>query len=292
MYFMLTIARKWAIFYMYILTIKHKGADIMKNKKINCKVCGAEMAKSAKNCPSCGVKNKKPVFARWWFWVLSALIIIGVIGGSSNKSANTNDKPASQVNISTTSNSSSEKPSTITPTKEVTPTKAPEPTSAPEPDIWIKGGTYKVGADIDAGEYLVVATGRNCYIEVDKDSKGTFDSIISNENTSTRVYFTLLDGQYFKVQGGIFAKAEDVAPFEPENSIYEQGMYLVGKDIPAGEYKITANDAFCYIEIDKDSYNIFNSIISNENLSLGESTYITISEGQYIKFRGGQIILP
>lgn len=253
------------------------------SKMINCKVCGAEIAKNAKTCPNCGAKNSKPIFARWWFWVLAIVIIIGAIGGNSSKPANTNDKPVSQVKTNTSSNDS---------TKEAAPTKEASPTPIPEPDVWIKAGTYKVGVEIEAGEYLVVATGTNCYIEVDKDSSGTFESIVSNENTSTRVYYTLLDGQYFKVRGGKFAKVDDIAPYEPENGVYEQGMYLVGKDIPAGEYKITANASNCYLEVDKDSYNIFNSIISNENISLGESTYITISDGQYIKFNGGQIILP
>lgn len=256
------------------------------NKLTTCKVCGAEMSKNAKTCPSCGAKNKKPFFKKWWFWLLAIIIIIGAAGGNGNKAANTNDKAAST--------NSSEVPAKANTTTEETTTKAPDsaPTPAPEPDIWIKSGTYKVGADIDAGEYLVVATSWNCYIEVDKDSTGTFESIVSNENTNSRVYYTLLDGQYFKVQGGKFAKVDDIAPYEPENGVYEQGMYLVGKDIPAGEYKITANGANCYLEIDRDSYNIFNSIISNDNISLGESTYVTISEGQYIKFNDGQIILP
>lgn len=58
----------------------------MANKLTNCKVCGAEMAASAKVCPSCGAKNKKPVFRRWWFWALIVVVIIGIIAGSSGGS--------------------------------------------------------------------------------------------------------------------------------------------------------------------------------------------------------------
>ena len=43
-----------------------------------CKVCGAMIAKNAKACPSCGAKNKKSVFKRWWFWCLLVLIVFGI----------------------------------------------------------------------------------------------------------------------------------------------------------------------------------------------------------------------
>lgn len=52
-----------------------------KNKLTICKTCGAEIAKSAKRCPQCGAKNKKPIFKRVWFWVLVAVVAI-VVGKS------------------------------------------------------------------------------------------------------------------------------------------------------------------------------------------------------------------
>ena len=36
----------------------------MKKKLISCKACGQEIAKSAKRCPKCGAKNKKPIFKK------------------------------------------------------------------------------------------------------------------------------------------------------------------------------------------------------------------------------------
>ena len=49
-------------------------------KIIKCKTCNAEIASSAKRCPSCGAKNKKPIYKRPWFIVIVLFIIIGVIG--------------------------------------------------------------------------------------------------------------------------------------------------------------------------------------------------------------------
>lgn len=60
------------------------------NKMTTCKTCGKEMAKSAKVCPSCGAKNKKPFFTKPWFIVIVALIIIGAIAsGGKSESGNT-----------------------------------------------------------------------------------------------------------------------------------------------------------------------------------------------------------
>lgn len=57
------------------------------SKMIACKQCGAEIAKSAKTCPHCGAKNKKPIYKRAWFIILVILIVLGAIGiaGSGNQ---------------------------------------------------------------------------------------------------------------------------------------------------------------------------------------------------------------
>ena len=39
------------------------------------------------------------------------------------------------------------------------------------------------------------------YIEVSSDSRGTFDSIITNDNLMEDSYITVEDGQYLKLSG-------------------------------------------------------------------------------------------
>lgn len=48
-------------------------------KLVSCKECGHEIAESAKVCPNCGAKVKKPVYKRWWFWALLVVIIIALM---------------------------------------------------------------------------------------------------------------------------------------------------------------------------------------------------------------------
>ena len=89
----------------------------MSSKVKVCKSCSQEFAKNAKFCPHCGAKNKKPIFKKWWFWVIIALLFI-VIGSSgddtdSENVANNTDSIASE----STDNATSKIDKTETPTK-------------------------------------------------------------------------------------------------------------------------------------------------------------------------------
>lgn len=53
------------------------------SKMTVCKHCGAEIASSAKTCPQCGGKNKKPFFKKWWFWLIIVVAVVAVISGTS-----------------------------------------------------------------------------------------------------------------------------------------------------------------------------------------------------------------
>lgn len=51
-----------------------------------CKQCGKPIEKKTKFCQYCGWKNKKPFYKKWWFWVIVAFVLIGVIGNSGDDS--------------------------------------------------------------------------------------------------------------------------------------------------------------------------------------------------------------
>lgn len=71
----------------------------MSEKITNCKVCNAEIAKNAKNCPACGAKNKKPFFKKPIFWILIVFVIlIAVISGSGSSNSSIDySKPDASV---------------------------------------------------------------------------------------------------------------------------------------------------------------------------------------------------
>ena len=151
-----------------------------------------------------------------------------------------------------------------------------------------EAGMYKVGTDIPAGTYLI--TGDMGYVEVASDSSGQLESIIANDNYVNRTYLSVADGQYFKFDGVAIPEAEAPA-YTSENGAYPEGKYLVGKDIPAGEYKISLTDGnvmgYGYIEVSSDASGTLNAIIANANIQ--GDTYQTVQDGQYLKLSGAEI---
>lgn len=217
---------------------------------------------------------KKSIFKRWWFWLIVVIVVFAVIGSMGGGGNNTATTPGGTTTT----------PGGTQPTPNTT-----QPAPAAQTDIWDKAGMYKVGTDIPEGEYLLVADSFvPAYFQVTKDSSGSLESIISNDNFEGSRYVTVLAGQYFEVKNAKFTPADKAPVQEAKNGVYEPGMYKVGRDIQAGEYKLKAEaGTMAYFEVSKDSTNSLNSIVANDNFE-GEK-YVTIAAGQYIKINGCQL---
>lgn len=60
-----------------------------------CKKCGNEVDKKAVVCTGCGCKIKKPIYKKWWFWAVIAIVAIAIgASGGSNETTVTNNEPA------------------------------------------------------------------------------------------------------------------------------------------------------------------------------------------------------
>lgn len=183
---------------------------------------------------------------------------------------------------------------TPTPTSKPTATPVPTPTPVPPP-VWHQSGMYKVGQDIPAGEYFLKRDGSiTAYFAILKDSSGTLDSIIANDNFDTFRYVKLKDGEYFEIKRAVFIEVENapediIDEDDREEGIAPEGMYKIGRDLPAGEYKVICDDDMAYIEVAKDSRHKLSSIVSNDNFS--SSRYIKVKNGQYLTVVRGHIVL-
>jgi tRNA(Ile2) C34 agmatinyltransferase TiaS len=77
---LLTIINILSILKIFIGHLFDKEEEDMGKLK-TCPVCGKEMAANAKTCPSCGARNQKPLYKKWWFWLV-LIVLIGAVGSA------------------------------------------------------------------------------------------------------------------------------------------------------------------------------------------------------------------
>ncbi|WP_337017836.1 hypothetical protein [Oceanobacillus massiliensis] len=229
-------------------------------------------------------KAKKPFYKKWWVWGIVLILVIAFSTGDTEEQEKTDAEAEEQSSVN---EASIERVDKMEESTNDTADESEEALNEKEAkdDGKIESGTYKVGEDISAGEYLVFSEGM-AYIESSSDSTGNLESIVFNANLmgDSHSYVSLNDGEYFKLQGAAMYPAESAPAVIPEDGVYQDGMYKVGQDIPAGEYKVLLNDTAAagmgYLEVSSDSSHQLGSIVTNENVQA--DTYITVSDGQYL----------
>jgi hypothetical protein len=152
---------------------------------------------------------------------------------------------------------------------------------------YIRAGMYKIGSELPAGEYIIEATGAAAYYQVSSDSSGEFDSIIVNDNLDRGAfgYIIVQDGDYIKVDRGRMIAASELI-LQPKLDDIPPSTYKIGKDIPAGEYKLTPAGEMAYWERSRNPRSSIDGIIANDVLS--ESAYVTVRDGEYFKITGAR----
>ena len=146
-------------------------------------------------------------------------------------------------------------------------------------------GDYVVGKDLPAGEYYVKCNSYNLYVEVASDPSRAVDKIVYNLNTHGGTYITLEDGQYLRIQGGDLYKLDQAPDAKPSDGKYKEGMFKVGEDIPAGEYKIKSTEKQGYYEIATDSGHKIENVVKNDNFD--DTASVKLEKGQYITLTNG-----
>ena len=68
-------------------------------KLVKCKSCDKEIAITAKTCPGCGAKVKKPIYKKVWFWaiIIFVVIIAASSGGSETSSSSSSNTETTQT---------------------------------------------------------------------------------------------------------------------------------------------------------------------------------------------------
>lgn len=204
---------------------------------------------------------------------------------------NTTAAPVITYEVDTTPVPTTTEKITEKPTEPPTTTEKPTepPTTKPELSYKTYGaGQYKVGVDIPAGEYLVLAdSGRSGYFKESIDANGK--DIIKNDNFDNNSIIMIHDGNYFELSRCKAISLNEAPNITETLSTLSDGMYKAGLHFPAGEYKLQA------LEGNRAYYCIYDSsdqqkIVANNNFA--NTNYININEGQYLKLQRCSMNLP
>ncbi|EEL12445.1 Hypothetical Cytosolic Protein [Bacillus cereus BDRD-Cer4] len=148
-------------------------------------------------------------------------------------------------------------------------------------------GMYKVGVDVPSGEYMLIAQNGVGYFSINSSSSS--NSILANDNFAGNSIITIENGQYVTINRAKMYPINNAPSLTPVNGILSDGMYIVGKHLSAGEYKITSSSGqMGYFSINSGStVSQLKNIIENGNFN-GER-YIKVNEGQYLKINRASI---
>lgn len=144
-------------------------------------------------------------------------------------------------------------------------------------DVSYDQGMHACPDDIPAGEYILISEGNNGYFAITADDMG--NDIIANDNFGPVAHIRIQNGVYLELSRCVAVPYSSDIAFNIVNNGFITGTYKVGKDIPAGSYKLTAISGGYYSISDKP----YGKILSNDFFDEG-TCYITLKNGQYVEF--------
>lgn len=148
----------------------------------------------------------------------------------------------------------------------------------------IRDGTYRCGLDFEPGDYYTIALYGSNPITGVSEKADTY-SVVSEYRVLRRIHAE--KGQYVRIANNeIFVHADEI-----NDDLMNYGVFHVGIDIPAGEYRFTTlnktiETPWSYISGIKGAYQIcyedpFSEPVKGETL-FGNQTYLTLENDQYI----------
>lgn len=143
-------------------------------------------------------------------------------------------------------------------------------------------GTYTVGKDIKAGEYMLVTENDGYITDIHLYDPSIGYDFEREIDPDSQIFITLKDGQQFSTNGLWMAIAKDVYVDTASTGIMANGEYRVGIDIPAGTYTLYAlDDEYLGHYLIKDSSDPFSEVWKDE-VNFLNTQKITLKKGDYL----------
>lgn len=195
---------------------------------------------------------KKPLWKRWWFWVLAAIFAIFFVPPmfGAGSPTTTTTTPTSAAEETTTTEAA---PETTTTEVETTTTAAPTTTTAApttttvpaSPTPAFRSGTWLVGDEIEPGIYATA--GESCYWARLSGLSGAFGDIIANDNTNGQAIVDIAESDEAFESGCAWYTLDELRAFDlvATNDLIEDGTWLVGEQMAPGRWA-SEDNATCY----------------------------------------------
>ncbi|OUS98414.1 putative transporter YcxC [Lactiplantibacillus plantarum] len=217
------------------------------------------------------VKEKKPWYKKWWIWVIAIIVVIflfAMFGGSDSDSSSSSSSSSSS-NTSSAAKSSSKKKQTV----EKNTAKA----------VTLGAGTYKVGRDIQPGRYVIRAKSGSGNVSGDNDLNLILGTTVDNDLGQVDSYTTDLkknaEVKLESLQSVTFTPTPAKRSFKTTLSA---GDWVVGKDIKAGRYEITALQGSGNLTTDDGDLNEILGTTSDNDSGQVTKVNVDLSNGQVL----------
>ncbi len=157
----------------------------------------------------------------------------------------------------------------------------------------ITDGTYKVGTDVSAGEYIITpSTNQDAYYAI-IDENGHY---VDGDSSRARNVVQLSNNQTLQLRHSDMMTALDAPQVDLSTRILPEGTYRVGVDIPGVMYSLKPNtDQWVYgtyeiYEVYSDYTGYHKRLIDQDTIT--EETTVPLYPWQYIKTRNLMIVIP
>lgn len=236
-------------------------------------------------------KVKKPIFKKWWFYLIIGVIFLAVIGESEDDKNPAKENTAqSEQNVSSEALSNSARDA-------ITPEAEKEEYINTAESIELFTGEFAVGTDIKPGRYKITTSdGSGNLFVYEPNGLPAVNEILSSSSEDsmglgiTTIEVDLYEGQTINISG-LNAVNFEPATIELKTSL-TSGNYLVGRDVPAGSYIATAPEGsgnfFVY---GKNGMPIVNEILGYDEFGLSvEKVKFSVNDGETISISGLQTV--
>ncbi len=165
----------------------------------------------------------------------------------------------------------------------------PAQTEPTVPAGTLPAGLYEVGADIPAGEYVLVPDGTQVSVIGETFHLSIFNDDTLDDNDRAfggwvdyNLIIRVEEGQFVELMHAFMYSADEpsrLAPFE------KPGMFCVGRDLPAGTYLlVSTNEGYSGMCVyGTDFQSVQQEWLGAIFFEKGETQYVTLSDGDYVR---------